>query len=81
MKIDRVAIPKKRITYLEERWLVKQFEKATTLICHGYVQSVQLKLRQPKSDNIYYFRINKQFRAWCTLEGSTLIVFHIDNHQ
>jgi plasmid maintenance system killer protein len=39
------------------------------------------KLREPKKDWVYSFRINKQFRAFSYLKNNDLIVYKIDNHQ
>ena len=44
-------------------------------------QSVRFKIRKPKELGDYYFRINKQYRAVCKLEWSTLNVYRIDDHQ
>jgi len=41
----------------------------------------RLKLREPKKDNVWYFRINNQYRALAKYENEELKVFSIDNHQ
>ncbi len=82
MKITKVAeLDESVIKYIIKRNLTKQYRKAKKYIINGQWQNVDLKLRKPKSDKIYYFRINKQFRAHCYLKDTTLIVFDIDNHQ
>lgn len=65
--------------YLIKRRLLAQYKKEKQKILSG--QKNTLKLRQPKSLWLYYFRINKQFRAYCILRWTALIVFKIDNHQ
>jgi plasmid maintenance system killer protein len=41
-----------------------------------------LSLREPKSDGVWYFRINKQFRAYALLKDKDVfVVYRIDNHQ
>jgi len=67
------------ISYLSKRNLLDQYKKAKKLIIEWVSQS--LKIREPKSDKIYYFRINKQYRAFCKYKEWFLIVFRIDNHQ
>jgi len=67
--------------FLSRRWLTQQYKKAKQYILSWHIQQVHLKLRKPKTDGIYYFRINKQFRALCLIDGTTLKVFDIDNHQ
>jgi len=40
------------------------------------------KKRQPKKDSIWYFRINKQYRAIGYIDDDrNLIIVEIDNHQ
>jgi plasmid maintenance system killer protein len=40
-----------------------------------------LKKREPKEDDIYYFRINKKFRAIWYIENNNFYILEIDNHQ
>lgn len=67
--------------YLIKRDLIKQYKKAKALLILWNARQVDFKIRNPKKDQIYYFRINKQFRALCHFEWNNLIVFKIDNHQ
>jgi plasmid maintenance system killer protein len=69
------------LEYLQKRNLVKQYKKAKNYILLWYFQSVDLKLREPKEDQIYYFRINKQFRVHGFIENNQFYVLEIDNHQ
>ncbi|MDP2090543.1 MAG: hypothetical protein Q8K30_02995 [Candidatus Gracilibacteria bacterium] len=68
-------------SYLIKRNLIKQYKKAKIQILAGIYGGMDLKIREPKDKGIWSFRINKQYRAFCILEGDTLIVLKIDNHQ
>ncbi|MBT3834666.1 hypothetical protein HOF56_00280 [Candidatus Peribacteria bacterium] len=69
------------IKYLDSRGLNDQYRKVKQLISGGLFRSVKLKKRKPTSANIWYFRINRQYRAFCTKKDDVLIVFEIDDHQ
>lgn len=69
------------LSYLQERQLVSQYKKVKSFIENGSYALVQLKKRQPTSANIWYFRINKKYRAWAFKHNDTLAVFKIDDHQ
>ncbi|MDD2745162.1 MAG: hypothetical protein PHU93_01370 [Candidatus Gracilibacteria bacterium] len=79
--IQSIRISEVSIEYLKKRRLEKQYLKAKKLILAGRFSNVDLKIREPKKERIWYFRINKQFRALCELEGDILYVLAIDNHQ
>ena len=81
MDISKVLIAPKALEYIQKRQLEKQYLKAKKYILWWYISSTSLKLREPKSDEIWYFRINKQYRALCKLEWDILYVLAIDNHQ
>lgn len=67
--------------FLKKHQLLDQYKKAKSFIELGYYELVMLKKRQPTADGIWYFRINKQYRAWAYKSGDTLAVFRIDDHQ
>lgn len=67
------------LDYLLKRNIIIQYKKAKQLILEWH--NVSLRIREPKKDKIYYFRINKQYRAFCKIKDWFLIVFKIDNHQ
>jgi len=69
------------IKYLEKRQLIKQYEKVEKFLKKWNFRQVDLRLREPKKDKIYYFKINKQFRLWCKIEWNKIFIFEIDNHQ
>ncbi len=81
VRIRRVLITPEAREYLVKRGLENQYKKARTFIVAGHFGNVDLKIREPKEDRVWYFRINKQFRALCELEGEILYVLAIDNHQ
>lgn len=73
---------KEILPYLESRGLLKQYKKAKNYMLQGNVLSVKFKERNPKGSGIWYFRINKQFRALGVFNAAgNLIIFKIDNHQ
>ncbi len=79
--ITKVLISDDLIEFLEKRKLEKQYRKAKNYILNWFYKQVDLKIREPKKYKIYYFRINKQFRALAKLDWNILKVFDIDNHQ
>ncbi len=66
--IEKIYLSDDLIDYLKKRKLEKQYKKTKKYILEGNYKQVQLKLKEPKKDKIYYFRINKQFRAICKLD-------------
>lgn len=83
-EISRVIIEKQEVKYLEQRQLIKSYKKQKNLILKGNTDSVDFKLRKPKQEQIYSFRLNKKFRAFCVFEDenrTTIRVFDINDHQ
>lgn len=66
---------------LEKRNLLIKYKKAKNFILENHSELVDFKKRKPQKDEVWQFRIDKQFRAYCYFEKDTLTVFHIDNHQ
>jgi len=81
MLIKKVLISEELLNYLEKRNLINQYKKIKKYILDWNFRQINLKLREPKNEKIYYFRINKQFRAFATIEDYTLKIYDIDNHQ
>lgn len=81
MKISSIKEKSHIIEYLKLRNLLKQYDKAKKYLLLGNLQQADLKLRHPKELEVYSFRVNKQFRAFCVYRENQLIVFRIDNHQ
>jgi len=79
--IRKVIETKEVLDYLQTRKILEQYKKSKEYILIGLLKNVDFKLRQPKKLQIYYFRINKQFRAYWVLDNEILKIFKIDNHQ
>ena len=80
--VQRILEKKSVVAYLKKRGLVPQYKKAKRYLLEGNVLKVRFKERSPKGSGIWYFRINRQFRALGVFdEEGNLIVFDIDNHQ
>lgn len=69
------------VNYLESRNLIKAYQKVKKFLLSGNYLQVNFKIRQPKVAKIYYFRINKKYRALAIIKNKSLIVFEIDDHQ
>jgi hypothetical protein len=69
------------LEYLEKRNILKQYKKSKSNILNWNYSWNKIWYKEPKKDEIIYFRINKQFRALCRINWIKLIVFDIDNHQ
>ena len=67
--------------YLESRNIDKQYQKAKDLFLNWDIAQIDLRIRQPKQDRIFYFKINKQYRVYWYFEWNNFFVFHIDDHQ
>ena len=63
-----IFISDKILKYIEKRSLIKQYEKVEKYLKEGNFRQISLKIREPKKNKIYYFRINKQFRLWCKID-------------
>lgn len=70
------------LTYLNKRHILKQYLKAKNYLLNGNQAQVKFKERNPQNSGIWYFRINKQYRALGFFnEDNDLVIFEIDNHQ
>lgn len=81
MKTYRIVEEKWILRDLQGFGILKQYEKCKALLFSGNPKSVDLKKRQPKSSDVYQFKINKKFRAICYIEKDELRVVKIDKHQ
>ncbi len=82
MKINDVLEDEWIIEFLKKRNLLNQYKKAKINIINKINSKNYFKERKPKWSNIWYFRINKQYRAiWTIDKENDLIIFKIDNHQ
>jgi len=66
---------------LKEKQIYKLYIKAKNNILAGYFTGTRFKKREPKKDDLWYFRINKQYRAIGKFRWDTFVVGHIDDHQ
>lgn len=81
-KVQQIFERKEVSPYLKARNLLKQYVKAKRYLLQGNTLQVKFEERNPKGSGIWYFRINKQFRALGVFNKvGDLIVFKIDNHQ
>lgn len=62
--MNRVLIFDKAEKYLVSRNLVSQYKKAKEKILSGDLKSVDFKLRRPKKEEIYQFRLTKKYRTF-----------------
>lgn len=82
MKVNNILEDEWIFEFLEKRKLLEQYKKAKINILSQINSNNYFKERKPKWSNIWYFRINKQFRAiWTIDRDNDLIVYKIDNHQ
>ena len=81
IKIDNIFETQDVVDELIKKCLIKQYKKAKTYILAWIYQKTDFKLRQPKQNWEWSFRINKQFRAFARFDWDDLIVYIIDNHQ
>jgi len=80
--VPRIYETQKLASYLKKRGLLSQYKKAKRYLLDGRQLTVRFKEKNPKGSGIWYFRINKQFRALATFdEDGDLRVYGIDNHQ
>ena len=61
--------------------IFNQYKKIKEFLILWLHYQAKFKLREPKKLKIYYFRINKQFRAYGILDKETLKIYKISNHQ
>lgn len=79
--IKEVIISDKFTSYLEERNLLDQYKRVKNNILAWRLKQADFKLRQPKKDKMYYFRINKQFRWLWKVNWDKFEILSISNHS
>ena len=80
-QIHQILERKEILPYLEDRELHKQYLKTKRYLLAGNTLQVKFKERNPQGSGIWYFRINRQFRAFGVFNATgDLIIFKIDNH-
>lgn len=82
MIINNILEDEGILKYLEKRNLLEQYKKSKINVLKNINSWNYFKERKPKWSNIWYFRINKQFRAIWTIDKDwDLLIYKIDNHQ
>ncbi|OGJ51331.1 hypothetical protein A2335_04920 [Candidatus Peregrinibacteria bacterium RIFOXYB2_FULL_32_7] len=81
MQFKKIVETNKIAKFIKSRNLTSQYKKAKIYLEEGFFDAVRLKLREPKNKKIYYFRINKQYRALCVIVNNELRIFEIDDHS
>lgn len=79
--IKEVLIDKALIIYLKDRKLLSQYKKAERFLTAWQLQNIDFKLREPKEKGVWYFRINKQYRAFAFLEDERLYIYEVNDHS
>lgn len=81
-KVQHIFERKEILAYLTARGLLRQYKKAKNFLLQNHALHVKFKERNPKGSGIWYFRINRKFRALGIFDkNGNLIIFKIDNHQ
>jgi len=81
MLINEIIETKKVWNYIVNHFLLEQYKKAKNNILFWFNWKNFFKERKPKWSWIFYFRINKKYRAWWYINENKLIIYKIDNHQ
>lgn len=68
-------------SYLEKHQLIESYYKIKKLLLQGNFSTIQLKLRKPKTNRIFQFRLTKKYRCYCIIKDTTCTIFKIDDHQ
>ncbi len=79
--IRHILVSRRADSYLKRHRLVKHFLKALHKLKKGDNRGVDLKKRNPHSDQVWQFRITKKYRAFARKNGDVLTVFKISDHQ
>lgn len=80
--VKKIYEKKEILPYLKSRGLLEQYKKAKNYLLSGNQLQVKFKKRNPRGSGIWYFRINRQYRALGVFDdGGNFIVFKIDDHQ
>ena len=69
------------VDYLQKRQIEKPYLKAKKYLEKNQLKIVSFKLRNPKSEGVYYFRITKKYRAIGHFINDIFVVADISDHQ
>ncbi len=79
--IEKVFVKPEILKYAKKRNILSALKKSIEKIKTGNAYSLQLKLRKPKSDQIWQFRINKKYRVLGIIDEEDFIIYKISDHQ
>ena len=77
----KVRERQKAIDYLKKRQLEKSYLKVKAYLKKGQLKIIDFKLRKPKSEGVYYFRITRKYRAIGHFIDDIFVVTEISDHQ
>jgi len=81
MNFEKILIAEDLIDFLEKRGLWKQYKKVKNFLLEWHFSLIKFKLRKPKHDKIYSFRINDKYRVFWKVEWDLFKVVDISDHQ
>ncbi len=81
MRFNSIIESKKVYNILIKKELLKQYKKSKDNLLNWYNTKAFFKERKPPWSGIWYFRINKKYRALWFIENNVLKIYDIDNHQ
>ena len=82
IKIEKIYEKPWILDFLEKRNLVQQYIKSARNILNWIYWKQDFKLRKPKKNWIWSFRINQKYRAFGIIdENNNLLIFEINDHQ
>ena len=71
--------------YLSSRQILEQYKKSKSMLLAWFPQKYDFKLRKPKIEWIYQFRINQKYRAFWVFKKiewkNIFVVYKISDHQ
>ena len=79
--ISAVLIEPAAYRDIQRHQLEEQLKKVVRKLKSGVNAGVDLKKREPKSMNVWQFRITQKYRAYAKRNSDRLIVYAIDDHQ
>lgn len=78
---DKIIEEKWIWKYLVKRNILKHYLKAKQFMLLWNLRQVDFKIRKPKINKIYYFKINEKYRVYCYFDNRVLKIFRISDHQ
>lgn len=80
---QKIYVSEKAYKFLIKRELLDQFIKSKNNILAGKISWwTKFSIKEPKHEWVWYFRINKQYRALCKFDQTDILfVTEIDKHQ